>query len=70
MLETVLLAVAVTACAVGAMSVGALFGRKPITGSCGGLGAAGLSGCAACGGDPKACRRRRAGDRASDSSSS
>ena len=70
MIETVLLAVAVTAGVVLAMSVGALFGRKPITGSCGGLAAAGLSGdCAVCGGKPEACRKRRAAGRvlASDS---
>ena len=38
------------------MSVGVLFGRKPITGSCGGL--QGLDpdrGCELCGGDPSKC---------------
>ena len=40
------------------MSVGVLMGRKPITGSCGGVGAAlGEKDykCDLCGGDPKKC---------------
>jgi hypothetical protein len=43
---------------VGAMSIGVLMGRKPIAGSCGGVGAA-LSEpdyiCDLCGNDPKKC---------------
>jgi len=41
---------------VGAMSVGVLMGRKPITGSCGGLANAGVGGpCEICGGDMSKC---------------
>lgn len=39
------------------MSLGVLFGRKPITGSCGGLQALGEAGeCEICGGDPNKCK--------------
>lgn len=41
-----------------AMSVGVLFGRKPISGSCGGLANSGVAGggpCEICGGNPAAC---------------
>ena len=68
-MATVLLALVVTIAVVAAMSVGVLFGRKPITGSCGGLSAAGLSSaCDVCGGNSEKCRKR-VGDRvfASDS---
>ena len=40
---------------VGAMSIGVMFGRKPISGSCGGIGALGLGECEICGGNPAAC---------------
>jgi len=41
---------------VGAMSVGVLMGRKPISGSCGGLANAGVGGpCEICGGDMSKC---------------
>lgn len=41
---------------VGAMSIGVLFGRKPIAGSCGGLNALGMkSACEVCGGDQQRC---------------
>ncbi|KXS38737.1 MAG: hypothetical protein AWU55_1100 [Halomonadaceae bacterium T82-2] len=53
---------------VTAMSVGVLLGRKPITGSCGGLNNLGLKdGCDICGGKDEVCeeenRKRRAGAR-------
>ncbi|MBV1907524.1 MAG: (Na+)-NQR maturation NqrM [Pseudomonadales bacterium] len=38
------------------MSVGVIFGRKPIAGSCGGLAQLGLNGeCEICGGTPDDC---------------
>ena len=41
---------------VAGMSVGVLFGRKPIKGTCGGLNnAEGQSSCQLCGGDPVKC---------------
>ena len=45
-----------------AMSIGILLGRKPIAGSCGGVGAA-LGekdySCDICGGDPQRCEQQR-----------
>lgn len=39
-----------------AMSVGVLFGRRPIAGTCGGLNNMGADGgCELCGGDPALC---------------
>ena len=41
---------------VGAMSLGVMFGRQPIAGSCGGLKTLGIAGeCEICGGDPNRC---------------
>jgi len=41
---------------IAAMSVGVLMGRKPISGSCGGLANAGVGGpCEICGGDLNKC---------------
>lgn len=38
------------------MSVGVMAGRKPISGSCGGMGAVGIdSTCEICGGNPAKC---------------
>jgi len=53
---TLLLAFLVMLLLVGAMTIGVAFGRKPITGSCGGMQALGLEmGCEICGGDPDRC---------------
>ena len=53
---TFLLALLVVGLLMVAMSVGVIFGRKPITGTCGGLGAAGITGpCEICGGDTSKC---------------
>ena len=41
---------------IGIMSVGVLFGKKPITGSCGGLAGLELGReCELCGGNPSKC---------------
>lgn len=49
-----------------AMSIGVILGRKPISGTCGGIGALGLGGsCDICGGDTKKCEEeneRKAAD--------
>ncbi|MEX0963393.1 MAG: (Na+)-NQR maturation NqrM [Pseudohongiellaceae bacterium] len=41
------------------MSVGVLFGRKPVEGSCGGMNNIdGLKECEICGGKPQACTNK------------
>lgn len=53
---TVLLAFLVTLTIISVMAVGVIFGRKPITGSCGGMKALGMQmECEVCGGDPERC---------------
>lgn len=56
-MSTFLLAMIVFAVVVAAMAIGVIFGRKPIAGSCGGLGAVGLE-CE--GGCEKPCPKRLA----------
>lgn len=46
----------VMALVITGMAVGAIAGRGPIKGSCGGMGALGIdTACDICGGDPKSC---------------
>ena len=53
---TFVLALLVFMAIVTAMAVGVIFGRAPIKGSCGGLGAVGIDqDCEICGGDPQRC---------------
>ena len=43
---------------VAAMAIGVLMGRKPISGSCGGMSAIGMdTACDICGGDKKKCEK-------------
>lgn len=51
-----LLAFLVMALVVAGMAIGAMAGRGPLKGSCGGLSAVGIDGqCEICGGDPARC---------------
>lgn len=53
---TVVLAFALMLLLVAAMAVGVLMGRKPISGSCGGMSALGMEvACDICGGDKGKC---------------
>ncbi|HKK55502.1 (Na+)-NQR maturation NqrM [Marinobacter sp.] len=68
---TFLLVLMIVMFLVAAMSVGVMMGRKPISGSCGGLGAMGISKtCDICGGSPQKCEeeneRRSAGGQSAD----
>ena len=41
---------------IAGMAIGVMFGRPPIKGSCGGMGALGIdTACDLCGGDPNRC---------------
>lgn len=61
MMATVIAAAIFMMLVVAAMSIGVLMGRKPIAGSCGGVGAA-LNDpdyvCDLCGNDPKKCEEQ------------
>lgn len=62
---TILLGFALMAFVMTAMAIGVIMGRKPITGSCGGVGAAlGEKDyeCDLCGGDPKKCEENSTKD--------
>jgi len=51
-----LISVVVMAVVMAGMAVGVIFGRSPIKGSCGGMGALGIdTSCDICGGDPNRC---------------
>lgn len=56
-MTTILLTVLIALLVFGAMSIGILFGRQPIRGSCGGMSAmaGGDASCAVCGGNPAKC---------------
>lgn len=57
-MQTFLFALGVFLLVVSIMAIGVIFGRKPIAGSCGGVGAAlGQANyeCELCGGDPNKC---------------
>ena len=51
---------------VAAMAVGVAFGRRPISGSCGGMSAVGIDAeCEICGGNPARCETSGEASRAS-----
>ncbi|HEY9120715.1 MAG TPA: (Na+)-NQR maturation NqrM [Marinobacter sp.] len=53
---TFLLVLTIVVLLVAGMSVGVIFGRKPISGTCGGIGALGISkSCDICGGNTQKC---------------
>ncbi|PXX90963.1 ApbE family protein [Marinobacter vulgaris] len=53
---TFLLVLTIVVLLVAGMSVGVIFGRKPISGTCGGIGAMGISkSCDICGGNTQKC---------------
>ncbi len=55
-METFILAFMLMGVVVAIMAVGVIFGRQPIKGSCGGMGAVGIdAACEICGGDPNRC---------------
>lgn len=59
-MTTLLLAFLLMLVLLGAMAVGVIFGRKPISGSCGGLGQLGVDAeCEICGGNPQRCESNR-----------
>ncbi|HEY5644877.1 MAG TPA: (Na+)-NQR maturation NqrM [Pseudomonadales bacterium] len=65
-MTTLLMSFVIMLLVVTGMAVGVLFGRRPISGSCGGMKALGMDvSCEICGGDPDRCetstsRRSRA----------
>ncbi|MFC3680079.1 (Na+)-NQR maturation NqrM [Bacterioplanoides pacificum] len=57
-MSTLLIVFAAMLLFVIAMAVGVLMGRKPISGSCGGMAAIGMeSACDVCGGDKQKCEK-------------
>ena len=67
---TIVLAFALMLLLVAAMSVGVLMGRKPISGSCGGMSSLGMEvACDICGGDKGKCEeetKNNTADKVSD----
>ena len=55
-MSTMILAFVVMLILISAMAVGVIFGRKPISGTCGGMKALGMDvDCEICGGNPALC---------------
>ena len=55
-MATMILAFVVMLILISAMAIGVLFGRKPISGTCGGMKALGMDvDCEICGGNPALC---------------
>jgi len=60
MMTTLILTFLLLLLVVAAMAIGVLFKRKPIQGSCGGIGALGMkTSCEICGGDTKKCEEQQ-----------
>ena len=55
MMNTFLLALGLVLFLIAAMSIGVIFGRKPIAGSCGGVGKAVGGSCSVCGRSSGTC---------------
>jgi len=61
---TFLMALGIVLLVVAGMSVGVIMGRKPISGTCGGLNNRSEGGaCEICGGNPNKCEESPGGDR-------
>ena len=59
MITTFILTLVILGLVVAAMAIGVMFKRKPIQGSCGGIGALGMkTSCEICGGDSNKCEER------------
>ena len=59
-MSTFLLVLLIVVLLIAGMSVGVIFGRKPISGTCGGIGALGISAsCDICGGNTQKCEESR-----------
>ncbi len=59
---TFLLVLFIVVLLIAGMSIGVIFGRKPISGTCGGIGALGISAsCEICGGNTQKCEESRNG---------
>ncbi|PVY75444.1 hypothetical protein C8D92_107167 [Tamilnaduibacter salinus] len=66
-MSTFLLALGLVAFLLLGMSIGVIMGRKPISGSCGGMSALGMdTACDVCGGDQKKCEKENAGHGGAD----